>query len=136
MPPRSRLLIILVLAVAVGALATAGALLVVAPTETVTTTGTAAIGGPFSLAAKNGENVTDQTYHDKWLLIFFGYTFCPDACPTALSNIRVALEKLGPDAGKLRPLFITVDPQRDTREVISIRESGTDRSSGSDRQRH
>ena len=85
----------------------------------VTTSGPAAIGGPYTLVSMNGQNVSNQTYHGKWVLIYFGYTFCPDACPTALSNISVALEKLGSDASKLQPLFVTVDPQRDTREVLS-----------------
>jgi protein SCO1/2 len=82
-------------------------------------TGTASIGGPFTLVSTNGDTVTDRIYRGKWLLIFFGYTFCPDACPTALYNITGALEKLGPDASKVQPLFITVDPQRDTREVMA-----------------
>lgn len=82
-------------------------------------TGTPAIGGPFTLVSTNGESVTDQTFRGKWLLIFFGYTSCPDLCPTALANVSVALEKFGPDTGRLQPLFITVDPQRDTREVMA-----------------
>jgi cytochrome oxidase Cu insertion factor (SCO1/SenC/PrrC family) len=85
----------------------------------VTTSGPAAIGGPYTLVSMNGQDVSNQTYRGKWVLIYFGYTFCPDACPTALSNISVALEKLGSDASKLQPLFVTVDPQRDTREVLS-----------------
>jgi len=83
------------------------------------TTGTASIGGPFSLIGTNGEAITDQTFRGKWLLIFFGYTFCPDACPTTLNNMSVALEKLGSDADKLQPLFVTVDPHRDTLEVMT-----------------
>jgi protein SCO1/2 len=86
---------------------------------TETTSGTAEIGGPFTLVATNGQNVSDQTYRGKWVLIYFGYTYCPDACPTALNNISVALEKLGREAGKLQPLFVTVDPQRDTREIMT-----------------
>ena len=81
--------------------------------------GTAAIGGPFTLVATNGYTVNDRTFRGKWVLIYFGYTFCPDACPTALANISVALQKLGSDASKLQPLFITVDPQRDTRQVMA-----------------
>lgn len=81
--------------------------------------GTATIGGPFTLAATNGETVSDRTLRGKWLLIYFGYTYCPDACPTALANISVALQKLRSDASKLQPLFITVDPQRDTRQVMA-----------------
>jgi protein SCO1/2 len=83
------------------------------------TTGAASIGGPFTLLATNGKTVTDQTFHGKWSLMFFGYTFCPDVCPTALNNISVALENLCTDADKLQPLFITLDPHRDTREVIT-----------------
>jgi protein SCO1/2 len=94
------------------------ALLVVSPVPKVTTSGTAAVGGPFKLVATDGQNVSDETYRGKWLLIFFGYTFCPDACPTALSNISVAIEKLGSGAENLQPLFVTVDPRRDTREVM------------------
>jgi protein SCO1 len=76
------------------------------------------IGGPFTLTAPDGTTVTDQTYRGKWLLVYFGYTFCPDSCPTTLNEIASALEKLGADAVKLKPLFITIDPQRDTREVL------------------
>jgi protein SCO1/2 len=79
----------------------------------------AAIGGPFTLMDTTGKTVTDQTYRGKWLLIYFGYTFCPDACPTALSNMSVALKKVGSTAGSLQPLFITVDPKRDTVQVMS-----------------
>ena len=85
----------------------------------VVTTGTADIGGPFSLVSADGRTVTDQTYRGKWMAIYFGYTSCPDACPTALSNVSVALQKLGNDAEKIQPLFITVDPERDTRQVMS-----------------
>lgn len=118
MRSKHKFLIALVL-VLVGALATADLLLVLVRVPTATTSGKATIGGPFSLVATNGEVVTDQTYRGQWLVIFFGYTFCPDACPTALNNISVALGRLGSDAEKLRPLFITVDPQRDTRDVMT-----------------
>jgi protein SCO1/2 len=76
------------------------------------------IGGPFTLTAPDGTTVTDQTYRGKWLLVYFGYTFCPNTCPMTLNEIASALLKLGPDAAKLQPLFITVDPQRDTPEVM------------------
>ena len=120
MRPSFKVLIAIVLTLAAaGALGAAWVSLVEAPAPKVATSGTAAIGGPFTLVSTNDGNVTDQTYRGKWLLIFFGYTFCPDACPTALNNISVALEKLGADAGKMQPLFVTVDPQRDTREVLA-----------------
>src|SRR6267142_4022552 len=76
------------------------------------------IGGPFTLIAPDGTTVTDQTFRGKWLLVYFGYTFCPNTCPMTLNEIATALEKLGADAATLKPLFITVDPQRDTREVL------------------
>jgi protein SCO1 len=76
------------------------------------------IGGPFTLTSPGGTTVTDQTYRGKWLLVYFGFTSCPDSCPTALLEIAAALEKLGADADKLQPLFITVDPQRDTLAVM------------------
>ena len=114
-----RLTITALVLAAIGALAAAEALLVRSPQPTVATSGTAAIGGPFTLVSTDGKSVSDQTYRGKWLLIFFGYTFCPDACPTALTNISAALEKLGPDASNLQPLFVTVDPQRDTPAVMA-----------------
>ena len=120
MRPSFKVLIAIVLTLAAaGALGAAWVSLVEAPAPKVATSGTAAIGGPFTLVSTNDGNVTDQTYRGKWLLIFFGYTFCPDACPTALNSISVALEKLGVDAGKLQPLFVTLDPQRDSREVLA-----------------
>ncbi|WP_292242940.1 SCO family protein [Mesorhizobium sp.] len=76
------------------------------------------VGGSFTLTAPDGTTVTDETYRDKWLLVFFGYTSCPDVCPATLSEIAVAIEELGPDAAKLQPIFITVDPERDTPEVM------------------
>src|SRR6266705_7206519 len=99
-----RILVAMVLALAAsGALAAAWTLLASVPASRVTTSGTAAIGGPFTLVAEDGKTVTDQTYRGKWLLIFFGYTYCPDACPTALNNISVALQKLGTEADRIEP---------------------------------
>jgi protein SCO1/2 len=76
------------------------------------------IGGPFTLLDGDGHTVTDQTYRGKWLVIYFGFTFCPDACPTALNRIAEALDALGPDAGRVQALFITIDPERDTPTVM------------------
>ncbi len=76
------------------------------------------VGGPFTLMAPDGTTVTDETYRGKWLLVFFGYTSCPDICPTTLYEIAAAIEELGPDAAKLQPIFITVDPERDTPDVM------------------
>jgi len=76
------------------------------------------IGGPFTLMAPDGATVTDEAYRGKWLLVYFGYTSCPDSCPTTLNEIARVLARLGADAAKLQPLFITLDPQRDTRGVV------------------
>src|ERR1700751_4097926 len=76
------------------------------------------VGGPFTLSTLGGRIVTDQTYRGKWVLVYFGYTFCPSSCPTTLLEVSMALKKLGPDAAQVQPLFITVDPQRDTPKVM------------------
>jgi protein SCO1 len=80
--------------------------------------GTAAIGGPFTLTDQTGRTVTDKTYAGKFELIYFGYTFCPDACPTDLQVMSRALDMLGDSAGRIQPIFITIDPERDTRVVM------------------
>jgi protein SCO1/2 len=77
-----------------------------------------AIGGPFTLEDGSGKPVTDRDFRGKYMLVYFGYTFCPDVCPTTLSAVADAMDRLGPDAAKLRPLFITVDPRRDTPAVV------------------
>jgi len=77
-----------------------------------------AIGGPFQLVDQNGKTVTDADLKGKWSLIYFGYTHCPDACPTALNDISIALSDLGPKRDAVRPVFITVDPERDTPETL------------------
>ncbi|PWC43478.1 SCO family protein [Azospirillum sp. TSO22-1] len=77
-------------------------------------TSAAAVGGPFRLTDHTGKAVTDADYRGKYLLIYFGYTFCPDVCPTELSTMAAALDKLGPTADTVQPLFITIDPERDT----------------------
>jgi protein SCO1 len=78
----------------------------------------AAIGGPFTLTDQNGRNVTDQDFKGKPFLVFFGFTHCPDVCPTTLFEISEILRTLGPDADRVRALFITVDPERDTPDVM------------------
>lgn len=82
---------------------------------------------PFSLINHNGERVTHEDFSGKHMLIFFGYSFCPDVCPTELSKVTLALETLeeqGRSIENLQPLFITIDPQRDTpkqlREYLSL----------------
>ena len=74
----------------------------------------AAIGGPFQLTDQNGKAVTDKNLKGKPTLIFFGYTHCPDVCPTSLFEISEVLRALGKDADKVNAVFISVDPERDT----------------------
>ena len=76
------------------------------------------IGGPFRLVDQDGRTVTDADLKGKWSLVYFGYTHCPDACPTALNDIAIALDELGSKRSAVRPVFITVDPERDTPEVL------------------
>ena len=77
-----------------------------------------AIGGPFRLVDQSGKTVTDADLKGKWSLVYFGYTHCPDACPTALNAIAIALDQLGQKREAVRSVFITVDPERDTPEVL------------------
>jgi protein SCO1/2 len=80
--------------------------------------GTALVGGPFTLTDQNGKRVSDTDFAGKYRLMFFGYTFCPDVCPTELQVMTAALESMGPKADAIQPIFITIDPARDTPEVL------------------
>jgi cytochrome oxidase Cu insertion factor (SCO1/SenC/PrrC family) len=80
--------------------------------------GQALVGGPFSLTDHNGRRVTEKDFLGKPMLVFFGFTFCPDICPSGLQVIAAAIDKLGPKAERIVPLFITIDPERDTPEQL------------------
>jgi len=97
----------LVIAVAIVVLVAAGAFLAARPARNPT----ALIGGPFSLQTAGGKTLTDADFKGHPFLVYFGYTHCPDVCPTTLADIADALRKI-PDA-PIRALFITVDPERD-----------------------
>jgi protein SCO1/2 len=77
-----------------------------------------AIGGPFVLTDQDGKPITDQDLKGEPLLVFFGYTHCPDICPTTLFEISEVLRAMGPDADRVHALYITVDPERDTPAVM------------------
>ena len=77
------------------------------------------VTGEFSLIDHRGNAVTDESYRGSWPLIFFGYTYCPDVCPTTLGVVSLVMDGLGDDAAKVQPLFISVDPERDTPEVMA-----------------
>jgi len=86
---------------------------------TVSSSGKAQVGGPFTLVNDAGETVTDETFRGRYMLIYFGFTFCPDVCPTELGIMSAALDQLGDEAEKVQPLFVTIDPERDTPEVMA-----------------
>jgi protein SCO1 len=82
------------------------------------TTGVADVGGPFRLTDQSGKTVTDQDFRGRYMLIYFGYSFCPDVCPTTLGVMAEALQKLGSEGQRVVPVFITIDPERDTPKVL------------------
>ena len=121
--PRSRPRLVLVAALLAGfMILAAGAIVALtlrgSPQGAGGTLLSAAIGGPFKLVDQNGHTVTNTDLEGKWLLVYFGYTHCPDACPTALNNIALALRDLGAEKKEVRPVFITVDPERDTSQAM------------------
>jgi protein SCO1 len=77
------------------------------------------ISGHFALQTPDGREVSDSTYRGKWLLVYFGYTSCPDICPTVLLRIGEALDSLGSLAERVQPIFITLDPERDTAKRLA-----------------
>ncbi len=84
----------------------------------VRTTGEATVGGPFSMVDHNGVPVTEESFKGKVLVLYFGFTYCPDVCPTQLLALSDALERLGDKGSDVAPVFVSVDPERDTPEVL------------------
>src|SRR4029079_12066271 len=116
-----RLLAVIVAGFLIGALGGA-ALLVLSQGgqgPAVQTSGKALIGGPFTLVGRDGKPVTDQAFRGKYMLVFFGFTHCPDICPAELQVMAAALDELGPKANEIIPIFTTLDPERDTPMVVS-----------------
>ena len=74
----------------------------------------ATVGGPFQLVDHSGQTVTEESFDDRYLLVYFGYAYCPDICPTELLIMGQAVDELGDLSNEVQPLFITVDPARDT----------------------
>jgi len=77
------------------------------------------VGGPFTLTDQTGRQVTERDLLGHFVLLYFGYTYCPDVCPTELGSIAAALDELGDDALAVMPVMITIDPERDTPEVLA-----------------
>jgi protein SCO1/2 len=101
-----------------GAAALIAVVVLVLPQRSDIATGPSPIGGPFRLVDHNGRTVTDADFKGEPFLVFFGFTHCPDICPTALFEMSEVLHRLGPDAEKTAALFITVDPERDTPAML------------------
>jgi protein SCO1/2 len=93
-------------------------LLVSGPTSAPSLPQTAAIGGTFRLTDQNGATVTEQDFKGAPFLVFFGFTHCPEVCPTTLFEVSEILRKLGRDADRVRVAFITIDPERDTSAAL------------------
>ncbi len=87
----------------------------------------ALIGGSFTLTDETGKRVTDQDFRGRLMLVFFGFTNCPDVCPTELQTFSQALDRLGTDAAKVVPVFISIDPERDTPQKTSAYSKDVDR---------
>lgn len=105
-------------AVAVAAAATL-ALLLLGPSRDGGGRGVALIGGPFELVNHEGRAVREEEFRGRLMLVYFGYTWCPDVCPTELQAMSGALDLLGADARSVAPIFVTVDPERDTPKVMA-----------------
>jgi protein SCO1/2 len=117
-----RLVLLTVLAFAIGIgtalLVIPGAREKLLPAVREISVGKALVGGPFSLIDQNGQRVTDKDFRGKYMLVLFGFTYCPDVCPSSLQVITAALDKLGPKADRITPILISVDPERDTPEQM------------------
>lgn len=81
--------------------------------------GKAQVGGPFSLLDTTGKRVTDKDFRGRFMLVYFGFTYCPDVCPTGLQVISAVLDQLGGKADRIAPIFISLDPERDTPQQMA-----------------
>ena len=119
---KRRLLLVIVGSFLLGSLIGVGALMLnqESPNKNrVITSGQALIGGPFELVGKDGKTVTDKDFRGRYMLVFFGFTHCPDICPAELQVMSAALDDLGDKADQVVPIFITVDPKRDTPQLVT-----------------
>ena len=120
-PRRFAIFIVIVVGILVGALTGVTMLFLSQPQgpARVQTSGKALVGGPFKLIDQSGKDVTDRDFRGRHMLVFFGFTHCPDICPAELQVMSAALDQLGDEAHKVVPVFITLDPERDTQAAIA-----------------
>jgi protein SCO1/2 len=90
------------------------------PASHVKVWGRALVGGPFTLTDHTGKRVTDADFRGRYMLVFFGFTYCPDVCPSTLQVMTEALDRLGSKAERFVPIMITVDPERDTPKQLAL----------------
>jgi cytochrome oxidase Cu insertion factor (SCO1/SenC/PrrC family) len=118
LPRRRTLLISAALLAAAGALGVTS--LWLGPSDCAPAgTGTALVGGPFNLVSHKGKPVTEKTFAGSYMLVFFGFTFCPQICPAELQVMSEALKQMGPKADQVIPVFVTIDPERDAPEQLA-----------------
>ena len=104
----------LLIAVAIGVYA-----LMSSPQQGQRSFGEALVGGPFTMVNQKGETVSEKNFAGKPMLLFFGYTYCPDVCPTELQVMAEALRQLGDKASDIQPILVSIDPARDTPQVLA-----------------
>jgi protein SCO1/2 len=110
-------ILILLAAFVTGALALTASVILLSPRDV---TRPSSVGGPFQLVDQDGKMVTDKDFRGRPLLVFFGFTHCPDICPTTLFEVSEVFNRLGKDAEKVSAIFVTVDPERDTPEKLKL----------------
>ena len=116
---RNVIMAVLAVFVLAGAMLGLARWLTPAPPQEAAQSDTVSIGGPFTLVDQNGQEVTDEKFRGRLMLVYFGYTYCPDVCPLGLTTIAEAIDQLpAEDRDQVVPLFITVDPERDTVAVM------------------
>jgi len=113
MSRRTQLLLVFAAALAL-TLGGIAAMTLLKDAEVARSTGTALVGGPFTLTSQTGKRVSDADFRGQYMLVVFGYTYCPDVCPAELQVMSAALDEMGQKAERVQPVFITIDPERDT----------------------
>lgn len=120
MSPLQRALLIFGIGAAILAAGLAIALWTLSPGGPMDQVGAASIGGDFTLVDQNGKTRRAEDFRGKLMLIYFGYTYCPDVCPTELQTMAEAVDRLGKKGEEVQPIFITVDPERDTPDQLRL----------------
>jgi protein SCO1/2 len=118
MNSRATRILLILSAFAAGLVLCLGVILLVVPGDRGIVPAPSAIGGPFALTDQDGKTVTERDLQGRPFLVFFGFTHCPDVCPTTLFEVSEVLRALGSDADKVGALFVTVDPERDTPDKL------------------